>query len=36
MMRPVPLGLLVAVFAIGVDQVTKWWILAFVMDPPGS
>ena len=34
MMRPVPLGLLVAVLAIGVDQVTKWWILASVMDPP--
>ena len=34
MMRPVPLGLLVVVFAIGVDQVTKWWILASVMDPP--
>ena len=34
MMRPVPLGLLVAVVAIGVDQVTKWWILASVMDPP--
>ena len=33
-MRPVPLGLLVAVVAIGVDQVTKWWILASVMDPP--
>ena len=33
-MRPVPLGLLVVVFAIGVDQVTKWWILASVMDPP--
>ena len=25
-MRPVPLGLLVAVIAIGADQVTKWWI----------
>ena len=34
MMRPVPLGLLVAVIAIGIDQVTKWWILASVMDPP--
>ncbi|MBN08008.1 MAG: signal peptidase II [Rhodospirillaceae bacterium] len=34
MMRPVPLGLLVAVLAIGADQVTKWWILASVMDPP--
>ena len=34
MMRPVPLGLLVAVIAIGADQVTKWWILASVMDPP--
>ena len=34
MMRPVPLGLLVAVLAIGLDQVTKWWILASVMDPP--
>ena len=34
MVRPVPLGLLVAVLAIGVDQATKWWILAFVMDPP--
>ena len=33
-MRPVPLGLLVAVIAIGADQVTKWWILASVMDPP--
>ena len=33
-MRPVQLGLLVAVLAIGVDQVTKWWILASVMDPP--
>ncbi len=34
MMRSVPLGLLVAVLAIGVDQVTKWWILIYVMDPP--
>ena len=34
MMRPVPLGLLVAVLAIGVDQVTKWWILIYIMDPP--
>ena len=34
MMRPVPLGLLVAVLAIGVDQATKWWILLDVMNPP--
>ena len=34
MIRPVPLGLFVAVLAIGLDQVTKWWILASVMDPP--
>ena len=34
MIRPVPLGLLVAVLVIGLDQATKWWILAFVMDPP--
>ena len=34
MIRPVSLGLLVAVLAIGADQVTKWWILASVMDPP--
>ena len=34
MMRPVPLGLIVALLAIGADQVTKWWILASVMDPP--
>ena len=34
MMRPVPLGLLVAILAIGVDQATKWWILIYIMDPP--
>ena len=34
MMRPVPLGLLVAFLAIGVDQATKWWILLDVMNPP--
>ena len=33
-MRPVLLGLLVAVLAIGVDQATKWWILLDVMHPP--
>ena len=33
-MRPVLLGLLVAVLAIGVDQATKWWILLDVMQPP--
>ena len=34
MMRPVTLGLLVAVPAIGVDQATKWWVLLDVMNPP--
>tara|TARA_E500000331_G_scaffold61471_1_gene56044 strand:+ start:79 stop:579 length:501 start_codon:yes stop_codon:yes gene_type:complete len=34
MTRPVPLGLLVAVLAIGVDQATKWWILLDVLNPP--
>ena len=34
MTRPVPLGLLVAALAIGVDQATKWWVLLDVMNPP--
>ena len=28
------LGLSIALFAFCIDQLTKWWILAFVMDPP--
>ena len=28
------LGLLIAIFAFFIDQLSKWWILIFVMDPP--
>ena len=28
------LGLLIAILAFFIDQLSKWWILAFVMDPP--
>ena len=28
------LGLLIAILAVFVDQLSKWWILVFVMDPP--
>ena len=28
------LGLSIAIFAFFIDQLSKWWILAFVMNPP--
>ena len=28
------LGLLIAILAFFIDQLSKWWILAFVMNPP--
>ena len=28
------LGLLIAILAVFIDQLSKWWILVFVMDPP--
>ena len=28
------LGLSIAIFAFFIDQLSKWWILAFVMDTP--
>jgi signal peptidase II len=31
---PFPLGLLIALMILALDQVSKWWILAVVMQPP--
>ena len=28
------LGLLIAILAFFIDQLSKWWMLAFVMNPP--
>ena len=28
------LGLLISILAVFIDQLSKWWILVFVMDPP--
>ena len=28
------LGLIIAILAFFIDQLSKWWILAFVMNPP--
>ena len=34
MTRPVRLGLIVAIVVLIIDQLTKWWILDQVMQPP--
>jgi signal peptidase II len=31
---PLPLGLIIALMILALDQVSKWWILAIVMQPP--
>lgn len=32
--RPLPVGLGIAAMIVGLDQLTKWWIVAIVMKPP--
>ena len=34
MPRSLVLGLITAAVATGIDQITKWWILLYAMNPP--
>lgn len=32
--RPLAIGLVIAAVVVGLDQLTKWWIVEIVMTPP--